>query len=92
MMVITPKHVGTVLMEIVKCLLKQFPCASVGDKTLVVIISRNEELYCLGQSNYYQHPPLPRIFSFTNIVLSHIFKHYLLPVCAFSSVVRQMPG
>ena len=33
MMVITPKHVGGVLMSIVILLLKQFSCASVGDKT-----------------------------------------------------------
>jgi hypothetical protein len=32
MMVITPKHVGAVLMYILKLFLKQFSCASVGKK------------------------------------------------------------
>jgi len=36
MMVITPKHVGAVLMQILILLLKQFSCASVGDKTLIL--------------------------------------------------------
>jgi len=35
MMVITPKHVGAVLMYILIPLLKQFSCVSVGDKTLI---------------------------------------------------------
>jgi hypothetical protein len=35
MMVITPKHVGAVLMEILIFLLKRFSCASVGKKTLI---------------------------------------------------------
>jgi len=34
-MVITPKHVGAVLMSILILLLKQFSCASVGNKTLI---------------------------------------------------------
>jgi hypothetical protein len=36
MMVITPKHVGAVLMLILIPLLKQFFCASVGVKTLII--------------------------------------------------------
>jgi hypothetical protein len=35
MMVITPKHVVAVLMQILILLLKQVSCASVGNKTLI---------------------------------------------------------
>jgi hypothetical protein len=38
MMVITPKHVGAVLMQILILFLKQFSCASVGDKTLILVL------------------------------------------------------
>jgi hypothetical protein len=37
MMVITPKHFRAVLMQILISLLKQFSCASVGNKTLIKI-------------------------------------------------------
>jgi hypothetical protein len=36
MMVIKPEHIGAVLMQILILLLKQFSCASVGDKTLIM--------------------------------------------------------
>ena len=36
MMVITQKHVGAVLMQILILLLNQFSCASVGNKTLII--------------------------------------------------------
>jgi hypothetical protein len=38
MTVITLKHVGAVLMYILILLLKQFSCASVGNKTLITLI------------------------------------------------------
>jgi hypothetical protein len=40
MMVITPKRDGAVLMQILKLLLKQFPCASVGGKKFDITRSR----------------------------------------------------
>jgi len=36
MVVITPKHVGAVLVQILILILKLFSCASVGDKTLII--------------------------------------------------------
>jgi hypothetical protein len=36
MMVITPKHVGAVLMQILITFINQFFCASVGNKTLII--------------------------------------------------------
>jgi len=49
MMVITPKHVEAVLMQIVILLLKQFCCASVGNKTLILPPDFRQPGYALFQ-------------------------------------------
>jgi hypothetical protein len=45
MMLITPKHVGAVLMSILILLLKQFSCVSVGNKSLTKGTIKNKTFW-----------------------------------------------
>jgi hypothetical protein len=53
MMVITPKHVGAVLMSILKLFLRQFNCASVGKQTNVYRINMHGMCVKMLHSVFY---------------------------------------